>query len=204
MKRRRALLASSSCLVSLVSGCLGGSSESATETLSGTPNEAENDTSTQTVPETPVADCDMVYRPSSPSQETDLPGEDERYIYPQRPESLSEASAVISYVSAYERAYRMNDLYSQHGTDLEHASLSIDDSWTYEAPNGAAIVRLKCTYGYVANRGGSRFTGDSPTIYVSYYISETVVLRAVERGYQEDESNLVPDPIEQGRPVECF
>jgi hypothetical protein len=151
-----------------------------------------------------VYDCENADRPPEPSSDDDPPGEDERYIYPQRPESLSDESKVLSYVEAYERAYRLNDVYSQYGADLDHASIFVYDTWTHEAPEGAAIARLKYPYSYGVNRDVGSMEADSPYIYASYYIDEAVVLRASIMGHREEESKLVPDPMEEGRPMECF
>jgi len=183
---------------------LSGTSGSPTGTQSQTPSETESDTSTQTVAETPVYDCADADRPPEPSSDEDPPGENERYIYPQRPESLSDESKVLSYVEAYERAYRLNDLYDQYGTDLDHASIFVYDTWTHEAPEGAAIARLNCPYSHGYTQGDDQIEADSPTIYSSYYIDDAVVLRASVTGHREDESKLVPDPMERGRPMECF
>ena len=204
MKRRHALLAGSSCIGTLLSGCLGGTSESSTGTPSQTPSSTESDTQTRTVAETPVYDCDEVNRPPEPASDDDPPGEDERYTYPQRPESLTDESTLLSYVKEYERAYRLNDLYTEYGDNLDHGIIFIYETWTYEAPEGAAIARLKCPYSHGYTRGDRQVEADSPTIYASYYIDDAVVLRASTSGYQEDESKLVPDPIEWGLPMECF
>lgn len=204
MKRRVALLAGGSTVGSLLSGCLSEPSESSMRTQSQTPSETKSETHTRTAAETPVYDCENANRPPEPSSNDDPPGEDERYIYPQRPESLLDEPAVLSYVEAYERAYRLNDLYSQYGADLVHASIFVYETWTHEAPEGAAIARLKCPYSYGYTQGENRIEADSPTIYTSYYIDDAVVLRSAVTGYQEDESKLVPDPIELGVPMECF
>lgn len=200
MKRRVALLTGGSIVGALLSGCLSGASESPT----GTQSQTESDTQTRTVAETPVYDCNDGYRPPEPSSDDDPPGEDERYTYPQRPESLSDESVVLSYVEAYERAYRLNDLYFQYRTHLDHASIFGYDTWTYEAPEGAAIARLKYTYSYGYTQGDSQIEADSPAIYASFYIDEAVLLRKAVSGHQEDESELVPDPTEGGLPMECL
>ncbi|WP_262174638.1 hypothetical protein [Haloarcula laminariae] len=171
---------------------MSGTSESPTGTQS----------QTRTVVETPVYDCEDANRPPKPP--TSEEPVDGRYTYPQRPESLSDESVVLPYIEAYERAFRLNDLYSQYSANLIHASIIIYDTWTYEAPKGAAIARLKYTYGYGYAQGDRQVEADSPTIYASYYIDEAVVHRRVIRGHQEDESKLVPDPTEGGLPVECF
>ncbi|MFD1586300.1 hypothetical protein ACFR9U_04860 [Halorientalis brevis] len=184
MKRRQALLAGGSCISVLLSGCVGGTSESTVGT--------------------PVYDCDDVARPVSPSPNSDPPGEAGRYTYPDRPDSLSNESTVRTYVKSYERAYRLSALHEDYESSLDHAGVSVSNMWTHEAPEGAMIVRLKYRYRYGYEEGGSPIEADSPTIYASYYIDDAVMLRAVHEGNQEDESGLDPDPVKQGQPVECF
>ena len=125
--------------------------------------------------------------------------------YPQRPESLADQSAVVDYVTRYERAYRRNDLRTEHGSALRTVGLAVEGTRTYDAPEGAAIVRVRYTFYYEV--GGPTETpvhADSPTTYASYYVDESVVLRAAASGLREDESALDPDPLAEGVPVECF
>ncbi|MFC7097719.1 hypothetical protein [Halobaculum marinum] len=117
---------------------------------------------------------------------------------------MTDESTLLSYVKEYERAYRLNDLYTEYGDNLDHGTIFIYETWTYEAPEDAAIARLKCPYSHGYTQGDSQVEADSPTIYASYYIDDAVVLRASKTGYQEDESKLDPDPIEWGLPMECF
>ncbi len=179
---------------------MGANSEPAT----GTKNKSDSNTQNRTVTETPIYDCDDVDRPDLPSPNADPPGEYDRYTYPQRPEFLSDESAVLTYVKGYERAYRLNDLYSQHGNDLDSAGVFIQETWAHETTNAMASGRLKYQYGYSVDQDDGQVEADSSTIYASYYTDEKVVLRAVESGYKQDESKLSPGPIEQGIPTECF
>lgn len=203
VNRRRALLVGGSCLSGLLSGCLGGSPAPA-ETSTKTTTRTASPTSTPTATETPSYDCDTAYRPPAPSANDDPPGETDRYRYPERPASLADESAVVSYVESYERAYRLNDLRSEHGSDLVHAGVFQYETWVHETTADAAIVRVKYAFGYGIERDDGQVEADSPTIYASYAVDGDAVLRAVERGYQEDESGLDPDPVEAGSVVECF
>lgn len=197
MNRRRVLLAAGGCLGGLLSGCLDGTasptSGTAPQTASATPTSAES----------PSYDCDTAYRPPAPSADDDPPGEADRYRYPERPDSLADESAVVSYVESYERAYRLNDLRTEHGSDLVHAGVFQYETWVHEATADTAIVRVKYAFGYGIDRHDGQVEADSPTIYASYAVDDDAVLRAVERGYQEDESGLNPDPA-AGSVVECF
>lgn len=184
MKRRRALLAGSSFLGVLLSGCAGGYSGGEQET--------------------PAYDCDETDRPTSPPSDADLPGGQARYAYPERPDSLSNESTVRTFVTSYERAYRRNTLREDHGSSLDYIDISINETAIHEAPEGAAIVRLTYHYGYGTAEGGDLVHADSPQISVSYYIDDAVLLRAATEGHREDEAEPYPDPVDQGQPVECF
>jgi hypothetical protein len=150
-----------------------------------------------------VYDCENLYRPEPPGSGFDPPGDEERYEYPARPESLSNADAVRSFVEAFERAYTLNDLFAEYATALDRASVVVEDRWLHEAPEGAAVGRIEYTYSYRIDRGDYYVDQDSPTYFASYYVDDAVVLRAVESCCPEDESKLRSDPLEEGRPVAC-
>lgn len=125
-------------------------------------------------------------------------------MYPPRPESLS-TEALHAYVEQYERTYRLNKLRSDHGTYLLRATVVVvEGTDTYDAPDGAAIAQVKYTYDAEIEGDDGPIEIDSPLLYASYYVDDTVVLRAVNTKLQEDVSRLVVNPMEQGQPVECF
>lgn len=204
MKRRRVLLGVGGWMAISLCGCVGTDSGTATGIDSRTPSETTTDAGTETASRPLEYDCEDAHRPPSPAPDETPPGDDSRYRYPQRPASLSDEQAVLSYAEAYERAYRLNDWYAQSGDDLVSATLSVTDTWTYEAPAGAAIARLKYFYGHEVVSDGKHVVTDSRTIYAAYYVDDAVVLRATQRGHRDDEAALVPDPLEEGRPVQCF
>ncbi len=109
-----------------------------------------------------------------------------------------------SYAKRYERAYRLNKLHSEYRSKLNHASVSIEDTTPYDAPDGGAITQVKYAYDAEIEGDDGPIEIDSPTIYASYYVDDEAVLRAVDNELQEDVSRLVADPLEQGQPVECF
>lgn len=201
MKRRGLLLAGSSCLGATLSGCLDRAGESA---ASGTSSRTRSDTATPTATPEPVYDCDEVARPTAPSQSTNPPGDDDRYSYPPQPTSLSDESTVLAYVEAFERAYRLNDLRAQFGESLTQASVYIERTWSYDAPEETTIARMMCSFNYTFDDDGSQIAGQSASIFVSYYVDDSVVLRVVEEEPPEDESELGSDPRQHGAPVECF
>jgi hypothetical protein len=163
---------------------------------------SETDGPTQTA-ETPTYECDAATRPASPSPDADPPGAADRYTYPTRPDSLSNEE-VRSYVAQYERAYRLNKTYSRRGAYLNQVSVSIEETETYEAPDGAAIGQVMYTYDAEIEGDDGPLEIDSPILYASYYVDDEVVLRAADKELQESVSRLVVDPITQGQPVECF
>jgi hypothetical protein len=163
----------------------------------------ETEDSESTV-KTPSIDCDYADRPPSPPQDADPPGDVERYIYPDRPDSLSSESTVRTYVRLYERAHRLNALRREYESSLTYVTFRDRTTWVHEAPERAAIGRVKYTYSYRHETDGEPIASDSVVIYASYYIDDSMVLRAVEEGDRMDDSELNPDPVETGQPVECF
>lgn len=206
MKRRHALLAGGCCLGVLVSGCVGTGSGPVTDTPAQTATETARETAIGTptlTAERPAYDCDAANRPAPPDHDANPPGDNKRYTYPSQPESLSNEE-IRTYSEQYERAYRLNKLYSQHGAHLEHASVSVRNADIYAAPARAVIVQVKYTYDAEIEGDDGPIEIDSPILYASYYVDDEVVLRAVNKRLQEDVSRLVADPLEQGEPVECF
>jgi hypothetical protein len=195
MNRRGVVVYASVGLAGLLSGCLNGRSSDGMDA-------SETDGPTQTA-ETPTYECDAATRPASPSPDADPPGAADRYTYPTRPDSLSNEE-VRSYVAQYERAYRLNKTYSRRGAYLNQVSVSIEETETYEAPDGAAIGQVMYTYDAEIEGDDGPLEIDSPILYASYYVDDEVVLRAADKELQESVSRLVVDPITQGQPVECF
>lgn len=196
MNRRRVLTCVSAGLVGGLSGCLSGG-------VPARDDESEAPSSPTQAADTPIYDCDAATRPAPPEPDADPPGDAERYMYPIRPDSLSD-DAIHTYVERYERAYRLNKLHSQYEVNLTRASVSIDETTSYNAPAGAAIAQIKHTYDAGIEGDDGPIEIDSPTLYASYYVDDEAVLRAVDTELQEDVSRLVADPIEDGQPVECF
>lgn len=60
-------------------------------------------------------------------------------------------------------------------------------------------VRLRYTYWETLEREDGTVHGDSPTIVVSYYVDDSVVLRAAAMGHDAD----APDPLAAGGLLEC-
>lgn len=120
--------------------------------------------------------------------------------YPNEPPSLADDEAVAAYVRAYEEAYRRNDLIEQHGNELRDVQIGVGEPRFYESPPGSRIARTTYTYGYTV---GSTIA-DSPNTHVSYYVDNSVVVRAEHVGVLDDEGELEPDPLVDGEVLECF
>lgn len=149
----------------------------------------------------PEYGCDNADRPSPPP----YAGESiSRARYPPRPESLSDAERIVGYVEKYERAYRRNDLLVDYGADLEQFDMSAPLGRIYDAPDGAAVVRLEYSFSFKARRGGATVHGDSLLNYATYYVDDEVLIRASSRRDVADASAPAPDPWDTGTPVECF
>ncbi|USZ67803.1 hypothetical protein NGM10_13840 [Halorussus salilacus] len=147
----------------------------------------------------------MADRPDPDPPDEDAEDAVEPTAYPTRPDSLADEDEVAEYVEAYERAYRRNALVEEWGDDLTRQTTSVRDVRTDDAPEGAAVVRVRYTYSETVEQPeGTEMHGDSPTVFASYYVDESVVVRAEDTGPRDDEDALDPDPWETGEPVECF
>jgi hypothetical protein len=180
-------------------GCFGGD----------VPNPSNaGDSPTENRTEPPEYDCKEANRP-----EPDTPDDDDAIrpaTYPGRPGSLNDDERVIEYAKAYEEAYRRNTLVSKYWDQLVRFNVSVSETWTYDGPDDAAVVRLQYRYSEEVETSDGIMVGDSATIFVSYYVDPSVVIRAERTGLRTDESELHPDealdpdPWKRGEPLECF
>lgn len=197
MRRRRLVSLAGGGLPVLLGGCLDGVWEG------GGPGLLSSERS-----EPPEYDCEEADRP-----EPDPPDDEDAIgpaTYPDRPESLTDDERMVQYVEAYEEAYRRNSLVAKYWNSLVRFGMSVSETWTYDDPDDAAVVRLQYRYSEEVETRDGVMVGDSATIFVSYYVDASVVIRAERTGLREDESELRPndafdpDPWEQGEPLECF
>ena len=191
--RRRTLLAIGGSALSLsVAGCL----DAPGSDLSGTQVEP--------LPGGPDVDCSESSRPQPEPQD----GEDlvQPAEYPGPPPVQLDEESAIEYVQRFEEAYRTNKEISQ--TDRLHwVSVSVVDTWTYDAPEGAAVVRLRTHFSGTAEteEAEGELHYDIWDVYVTYYVDPTLIVRAEKRNQsQVDTAELDPDPFESGEPVACF
>lgn len=166
--------------------------------------------------EAPDYDCSSADRPEpddprsggSRTDEGDAGSEDEREPvgpkpYPDPPESVPDDESAVEYVTAYEEAYRRNALVERHGSNLVGHGNSVERTWTHDSPDDAAVVRLRYVYYEDVEDSGGTSHGDSPTTYVSYYVDDSMVVRAETEGQLDDEGALEPDPWSSGAVLEC-
>lgn len=215
MHRRRFLALTGVSLPASLGGCLGNErAEVDTDSppTGGTATETTETNGTDvplgTRTDPPEYNCEAADRP-----EPDAPDDEDAIApaeYPIRPASLTDDERAVRYVEAYEEAYRRNSLVEQYRNRLVRFGMSVGETWTYDGPNDAAVVRLQYRYSEEVETANGIVVGDSPTIFVSYYVDESVVVRAKRTGLREGESELDPDPAldpdpwKEGEPLECF
>lgn len=105
---------------------------------------------------------------------------------------------VESNVDSFERAYRRNLLLREHGRFLIEQSFDVDWVQALVVGEDAAIGRIQYRYSESIDQGGEVVIGDSPTIVASYYLDESLVVRAEDKGRREQRDELDPDPWETG------
>jgi hypothetical protein len=204
---RRALLATlGAALPVALAGCLADTPGDV-----GSPTDAsqtDERTTDSTLRGRPDVACTSASRPPETAiGDAETPSDASRY--PARPDSLSDESAVETYLTQYERAYRRNALAEQHGDELTTAGVPLGSTRWFDSQEGAAVVRVRYTYYYnYADSSDPETTAtvhaDSPTTYATYYLDDRVLVRAGEYGMLDDESALRPDPWDSGRVVECW
>lgn len=131
--------------------------------------------------------------PPGATEETVSPRE-----YPSTPSSF-DADAVERFVESHERAYRSNALLERFGGDL--VSYAPDWDWTVSLDTNDDAGVGRCSYRYsdrVDQGDGSEAIGDSPTIVVTYYVDDSMIVRAEDTMRDTTRNELSPDPWETG------
>ena len=223
---RRTLLATlGSALSVALAGCLTGTPGDDGQTDDA--RAAESTTAPTTTPRgRPDVDCASAFRPPETTiGDAETPSD--ASLYPERPESLSDESAVETFLTEYERAYRRNALAEQYGDGLTAVGVPLGATRWFDSREGAAVVRVRYEYyyGYTSSQEDGDDSGqetatvaqddsgqetatvaqaDSATTYATYYLDDRVLVRAERSGILDDESVLRPDPWVVGRAVECW
>lgn len=152
----------------------------------------------------PEYDCSEAGRPTLTDDVRERGDSVEPLDYPDGPPPLGDDEAFIEYVKQYERALVRKRVRSDTRGRVTGFGLS-GDARTFDAPPDAAIVRFRYSYYYgFENHAGSIVHSDSFINFATYYLDESVVVRAHRETRLDDEEALVPDPWESGDPVQCF
>lgn len=186
---RRTLLALGGSTLSLsVAGCLDvlGSGSSGTQA--------------EPLPDAPDVDCSEASRPQPGPQD----GEDlvQPVDYPGRPPEQLDDGSAIEYVQQFEEAYRTNEQIAEMDR-LQRVSVSVAETQTFDAPEGAAVVRLHTHYSGTSGRS-AYIQYDNWDVMVTYYVDQALVVRTETHRSNIDTAELDPDPWESGEPVACF
>lgn len=207
--RRAVLSAVGTALPVALAGCLAGTpADPATDDDATSDDDSpEESTTAESTPRgRPAVDCATADRPAAaPIGDAETPTDASRY--PERPDSLSDESAVETYLTEYERAYRRNALAEQFGDELTTAGVPLGATRHFDSRDGSAVVRVRYQFYYeYADDPNTTATihADSATTYATYYLDDRVLVRAASSGRLDDESVLRPDPWEHGEVVECW
>lgn len=117
--------------------------------------------------------------------------------YPTRPTEYTDQS-VRTFVRSYELAYRRNDLLERRGNTLVSQSSSFDWTVTLDVDGDAGIGRCKYRYSETTRENGDTIVGDSATNAVTYYVDDSMIVRARDTGSVDQRGELHPDPWESG------
>ena len=195
--RRRQVLAACSALPVALAGC---------PSRRSSPTDSPA-TATKQAPFDSCRDSDVSRpEPSAPEWEAAI----QPMAYPTAPPTPLDEQSAIEYVQWFEEAYRQNrQIREDRDADSKFVSFSVGtiETWTYDAPPGAAVVRLEHTWsGRFESRsqdGGGHY--DSVPHFASYYVDQSMVVRTAVSQYDvSDGDTLSPDPWESGELVACF
>jgi hypothetical protein len=212
--RRHILSAVGAAVPVALAGCLAGTPVDDPATGDGSTSDdrspdgtATDDPTTVSTPRgRPEVDCATASRPpESPIGDRETPTDASRY--PERPDSLADESAVETYLTAYERAYRRNSLAEGYGEELTTAGVPLGSLRHFDSREGSAVVRVRYQYYYEYTDDPDTTAvvhADSATTYATYYLDDRVLVRAEATGRLADESALRPDPWATGSVVECW
>lgn len=207
---RRDFLAGVGVALTVFAGCNGDSGNNTTTEPTTNPK-TTTPTGTPTQTNTPTPDY-LLGKSGPPSREDlesarrppveDPPESTEDTVspreYPSTPSSFG-ADAVEQFVESHERAYRCNALLEQFGADL--VSFEPDWDWTVALDSDGDAGVGRCSYRYsdrVDQGDGSEAIGDSPTFVVTYYVDDSLIVRAEDTGRVKSRNELSPDPWETG------
>jgi hypothetical protein len=129
--------------------------------------------------------CAAADRPGQPGLDADLPGDADRYDYPDPPASLS-SGPVRASVRRHEGACRLNELFADCGRHLLSARVRIEDATTYDAPAGVAIAEVASMYDADVEGDDGPIEIDSPRVHSAYRIDDAVARRAEDTAHRTE------------------
>ena len=130
--------------------------------------------------------------PSNVTDETVSPKE-----YPDKPTSYNDG-AVVEFVEAHERAYRRNTLLNRFGGNLVSHRSYWDWTESLETTENAGVGRCQYNYSETQRENGEEIIGDSPNIVVTYYVDDSMIVRAEDMGSASNRNEMYPNPWETG------
>ncbi|QLG28046.1 hypothetical protein HUG10_10980 [Halorarum halophilum] len=207
MRRRNLLILTGAGFSGILAGCLSTerlAGNDDTETVSEQTDTSAEATSFEDREGPPEYDCDTAERPEPDALDTSDEDAVEPVSYPAPLDSTANQDTVVTYIKEYEQAYRRNESVSRWEAQLDQFSMGFSDTRVYDSPVNAALVRVQYQYGETIEQSGEVVYADSPIIFVTYYVDQSVVIRAESGRTPEDPDTLYPDPWLEGNPVQCF
>lgn len=131
-------------------------------------------------------------KPPDAAQDTVSPRD-----YPAKPTEYTDQS-IQTFVESHERAYRRNGLLARWGSAVVSQGFEFDWTVTLNTNEGAGIGRCQYRYNWTTKEGDDYTVGDSATIVVTYYVDDSMIVRAEDTGRVERRHELAPDPWESG------
>lgn len=139
-----------------------------------------------------TADRPSATEPPNATQDTVPP-----LSYPDKPASYN-TETVADFVEDYESAYRRNSLLQEHKSELIAQGTSVHWTGTLATAEEAGIGRMQYAYSASYEDGEQVVVEDSAIHLVTYYVDESVVVRAGITDQAEHRGVLRPDPWIRG------
>lgn len=140
-------------------------------------------------------------RPPAKRPTTSDPSTVEPIPYPERPNSYTESS-IQNFVESYEEAYRRNLLLGEYGGSLIDQGTYVDWTYVFDVTESAGVARLQYTYSVSQRQNGRVVVSDSNSYLVTYYVDDSMVVRAQVEDSAAQRDILEPDPWEDGKILE--
>lgn len=119
--------------------------------------------------------------------------------YPTKPTTYDETS-ITQFVDAHERAYQRNEPLERLGGDLTDHTFWWHWTVSLGTSENAGVGRGQYRYAYTRQEDGTgtEVVSDGPRVVVTYYVDESMIVRAQKEGEASRRDELAPDPWESG------